>query len=298
MTYIWAYLAGMLTLLNPCVLPLLPIILAAALQSSRFGPIMLTSGLTFAFTAVGVGITAFGHSLGIDEETINGAAAVVMILFGLALLIPRAQTLLAALVSPLASGADRRVERVQDAGLGGQFVVGILLGAVWSPCIGPTLGGAIGLAASGDGLVEAGFHHVRVRHRRVHRLDRACLWLTRGAWVSSGKIGAVDAVGQTHHGRRLAGGWPRHLLAPRSDRYWLAPRRDARVAAGLVGGAVDGGRVSRCNKSLRPLRFIGTRNRYRAMALDNTERYPNASSRYPASATASQRSRNAGWPPL
>ena len=157
MTYIWAYLAGMLTLLNPCVLPLLPIILAAALQSSRFGPIMLTSGLTFAFTAVGVGITAFGHSLGIDEETINSAAAVVMILFGLALLIPRAQTLLAALVSPLASGADRRVERVQDAGLGGQFVVGILLGAVWSPCIGPTLGGAIGLAASGNGLVEAGF---------------------------------------------------------------------------------------------------------------------------------------------
>jgi cytochrome c biogenesis protein CcdA len=157
MTYVWAYLAGMLTLLNPCVLPLLPIVLAAALQSSRCGPIMLTTGLTFSFTAVGVGVTAFGHGLGIDEETLNRAAAVVMIVFGLVLLTPSAQALLAALASPLASGADSRIERVQDAGPAGQFVVGILLGAVWSPCIGPTLGGAIGLAASGDGLVEAGF---------------------------------------------------------------------------------------------------------------------------------------------
>jgi cytochrome c-type biogenesis protein len=157
MTYVWAYLAGMLTLLNPCVLPLLPVILAAALQSSRFGPIMLTTGLTCSFTTVGVGVTAFGHGLGIDEETINRMAAVVMIVFGLVLFIPRAQALLAGLASPLASGADNRIERVRDAGPIGQFVVGILLGAVWSPCIGPTLGGAIGLAASGDGLVQAGF---------------------------------------------------------------------------------------------------------------------------------------------
>lgn len=156
MTYVWAYLAGMLTLINPCVLPLLPIVLAAALQSSRLGPIMLTTGLTFSFTVVGLGVTAFGYSLGIDEETINRVAAVVMIVFGLVLLIPRAQTLLASLASPLASGADSRLGRVQDAGPTGQLLVGVLLGAVWSPCIGPTLGGAIGLAASGDSLVEAG----------------------------------------------------------------------------------------------------------------------------------------------
>ena len=46
---------------------------------------------------------------------------------------------------------------MQSAGAWGQFGVGVLLGAVWSPCIGPTLGGAIGLAASGENLAQAGF---------------------------------------------------------------------------------------------------------------------------------------------
>ena len=155
MTYVWAYVAGALTLINPCVLPLLPIIIAAAFQNSRFGPLMLAAGLTLSFAVVGVGVTAFGHLIGIDELLINRAAAVVMILFGAVLLIPRAQAALAVLTAPLARGADAHIDRVRDAGSWGQFGVGVLLGAVWSPCIGPTLGGAIGLAASGENLGQA-----------------------------------------------------------------------------------------------------------------------------------------------
>ena len=157
MTYFWAYLAGMLTLINPCVLPLLPIVLAAALQSSRLGPLTLAAGLTLSFVAAGVGVTAFGHGLGVDEEAVNRIAAAVMIVFGLVLLVPRAQAFLATFSFPLASSANSWLERAHGTGVAGQFVVGLLLGAVWSPCIGPTLGGAIGLAASRDGLVEAGF---------------------------------------------------------------------------------------------------------------------------------------------
>ena len=154
-TYFWAYLAGTLTLINPCVLPLLPIVIAAAFQNSRFGPLMLAAGLTVSFAVLGTGVTAFGHLVGIDEQLINRTAAVVMIVFGVVLVVPRAQTLLATLASPLASGANTQVDRVQNAGAAGQFAVGVLLGAVWSPCIGPTLGGAIGLAASGEGLAHA-----------------------------------------------------------------------------------------------------------------------------------------------
>ncbi len=61
------------------------------------------------------------------------------------------------MASPLASGANARLDRADSSGLTGQFMVGALLGAVWSPCVGPTLGGAIGLAASGDGIPEAAF---------------------------------------------------------------------------------------------------------------------------------------------
>ena len=87
-TYFWAYLAGLLTLINPCVLPLVPIVVAAAFQSSRFGPMMLAAGLTLAFAIVGVSVTAFGHLAGVDGEQVSRAAAVLMVLFGLVLLSP------------------------------------------------------------------------------------------------------------------------------------------------------------------------------------------------------------------
>ena len=59
MTYVWAYVAGLLTLINPCVLPLLPIVIAAAFQNSRLGPLALAVGLTVSFAVLGVSVTAF-----------------------------------------------------------------------------------------------------------------------------------------------------------------------------------------------------------------------------------------------
>jgi cytochrome c-type biogenesis protein len=159
MTYLWAYLAGVLTLINPCVLPLLPIVLATALQASRLGPLALSAGLVLAFVTLGVGITAFGAAIGLDERVINTGAALMMVLFGVVLLIPPAQVWLSSLVAPLARGANAQLDDSVGTRLGsgarGQFLIGLLLGAVWSPCIGPTLGGAIGSAASGEGLSEA-----------------------------------------------------------------------------------------------------------------------------------------------
>lgn len=155
MTFFWAFIAGLLTLLNPCVLPLLPIIIASALQNSRYGPIALAAGLVLSFTLFGIGVTAFGHLVGLNEALLNRIAAILMIAFGIILLIPRIGNLFASAASPLASGANARIDKLQNGGLAGQALVGVLLGAVWSPCIGPTLGGAIGLAATGENLLEA-----------------------------------------------------------------------------------------------------------------------------------------------
>ena len=157
MTFIWAWLAGVLTLINPCVLPLLPVVIAGALQGHRHGPIYMAAGLTVAFTTVGVLITAFGHLIGLTSTTINTVAAVMMIMFGVVLLLPRAQETLATAAGPLASGANEKLNQVNSEGARGQFTIGLLLGAVWSPCVGPTLGGAIGLAASGENLLQATF---------------------------------------------------------------------------------------------------------------------------------------------
>lgn len=155
MTFFWAFLAGTLTLINPCVLPLLPVVIAGALQSHRLGPVMMALGLTVSFAVVGVLVTAFGHLIGLDELLINRIAACIMIAFGLVLLLPKAQEKLSNLVAPLASSANTKIDNTESGGMTSQFFIGVLLGAVWAPCVGPTLGGAIGLAASGEGLMQA-----------------------------------------------------------------------------------------------------------------------------------------------
>ncbi len=155
MIFFWAYVAGLLTLINPCVLPLLPIIIASSFQSNRAGPLALAIGLIVSFTIVGVGITAFGHLIGLDSQSLNRIASIMLIIFGVLLLLPQGKTLMTKMATPLADGANTKMERIQSTGLTGQFFIGILLGAVWSPCIGPTLGGAISMAASGENLLSA-----------------------------------------------------------------------------------------------------------------------------------------------
>ena len=155
MELILGYLAGLLTLINPCVLPVLPIVLAGALQASPLGPVALAAGMSLSFVVLGITVSAFGFALGLTEDMVAQAGAILMVGFGLILLVPRFNLAFASATAGLASGADARIERIETTGLQGQFAGGLLLGAVWSPCIGPTLGGAIALAAQGDSLLWA-----------------------------------------------------------------------------------------------------------------------------------------------
>lgn len=152
MELIFAYVAGLLTLINPCVLPVLPIVLATALQASRRGPLAVAAGLSLSFVVLGVAVTAFGHALGLSIDDISRAGAVLMIGFGLVLLVPRFSAAFSTATAGVAARADGQLDVVDRSGLRGQFLGGLLLGAVWSPCVGPTLGGAISLASQGQNL--------------------------------------------------------------------------------------------------------------------------------------------------
>ena len=155
MEFILAYGAGLLTLINPCVLPVLPIVLASALQASRFGPLALAGGMGLAFVTLGFGVIAAGHLVGLTEETVARAGAVLMVGFGLVLMIPQAQARFALATAGMAARADQGMQDLPRDGWQGQFLGGLLLGAVWSPCVGPTLGGAISLASQGEDLLRA-----------------------------------------------------------------------------------------------------------------------------------------------
>lgn len=155
MDLLFGYLAGLLTLINPCVLPVLPIILATALQAGRAGPLVLAAGMSVSFVIVGMSVAVFGRALGIDDRMIAQAGAVMMVLFGLVLIVPQLSAGFATATAGLSARADAGMDGIKRDGLGGQFVGGALLGAVWVPCVGPTLGGAIALASAGENLLWA-----------------------------------------------------------------------------------------------------------------------------------------------
>jgi len=152
MELVFAYAAGLLTLINPCVLPVLPIVLATALQASRHGPLAIAAGMSLSFVTLGMLVTAFGHAIGLTVDSLAQAGAVLMIAFGLILLVPRFSSAFSLATAGVAAKADHRLDTVDRSTLRGQFIGGLLLGAVWSPCVGPTLGGAISLASQGESL--------------------------------------------------------------------------------------------------------------------------------------------------
>lgn len=156
MDLVLGYLAGLLTVINPCVLPVLPIALASSISSHRYGPLALAAGMSVAFTAVGVFVSSIGPAVGLDAELISRIAAALMIGFGLILLVPQANARFALATAGVSGRADEKMGALDWSGLPGQFAGGLLLGAVWSPCIGPTLGGAIALASQGGSLLAAG----------------------------------------------------------------------------------------------------------------------------------------------
>jgi cytochrome c biogenesis protein CcdA len=155
MELILAYGAGLLTLINPCVLPVLPIVLATALQAHRAGPAVLALGMSVSFVTFGMLVSTVGYAIGVTEGTVATAGAVLMIAFGLILLVPQANAVFATATAGLSARADSGIDSFDRTSLWGQFGGGLLLGAVWSPCIGPTLGGAIALASQGENLGRA-----------------------------------------------------------------------------------------------------------------------------------------------
>lgn len=149
-----AFIAGILSTLSPCVLPLLPIVLGAAVGQHRLGPLALAAGLSISFVAIGMFIATIGYSLGFDGNLLRLIAAAVLILIGLVLIVPSASTVFATAAAPVSAWAESNFGNFDTSGLKGQFALGLLLGAVWSPCVGPTLGAASVLAAQGKDLVQ------------------------------------------------------------------------------------------------------------------------------------------------
>jgi cytochrome c-type biogenesis protein len=112
----------------------------------------LATGVALSFTAIGLFVATIGFSIGLDMTVFRTGAAVLLIIVGAVLLVPRLQVGFATAAGPVSNWTQSRFSSLSTSGISGQFGVGLLLGAVWTPCVGPTLGAASVMAARGENL--------------------------------------------------------------------------------------------------------------------------------------------------
>lgn len=146
-----AWVAGSLTTLNPCVFPLLPLVLGGAVQDNRLAPVAMGAGMVAAFALLGLLVGVAGDAIGLDPDHIRTAGAVLLMGFGLVMLVPRLNERFTFLMSPMATHANSASARFNAGSLSGAFAIGGLLGMVWSPCSGPMLASALTLVATEGG---------------------------------------------------------------------------------------------------------------------------------------------------
>ncbi|MFY8183561.1 MAG: cytochrome c biogenesis CcdA family protein, partial [Polynucleobacter sp.] len=201
-SFLFAFLAGVLSTLSPCVLPLIPIIIGAAANQHRFGPLALAGGLAASFAVIGTGLASIGSSIGLAQDGFRLFAAVVMGIIGIVLISNRLQERFAITMSGVSGAGNSLLSKVTIDGLLGQFLIGILLGLVWTPCVGPTLGAAITLASQGRDLGKIVF--VMAIFGLGAGLPLALLgMLSRGAMMKAkGKLGNAGKLG-----KQLLGGF-------------------------------------------------------------------------------------------
>lgn len=144
----FAIIAGVLTILAPCTLPVVPLILGAAAADGRRRVAGLLVGFGLTFIGATVLLASALAAAGLTTGTLRLAGAVVLGAAGLSLALPRLGLRLDRLLGPLARGGTRLARGWAGSGLGGGLVLGSAIGLIWAPCVGPIMAAVIAIAVS------------------------------------------------------------------------------------------------------------------------------------------------------
>ena len=142
-----AFVAGIVTAVSPCVLPVLPVVLAGGATGGPRRPFAIVAGLVVSFTVFSLTAAALLSALGLPDDFLRNLAIAVIVLVGLALVWPRLGELLG---RPFYVIARRR-----PSDTSGGFVLGLSLGLLFTPCAGPVIAAVATVAATQSLSVEA-----------------------------------------------------------------------------------------------------------------------------------------------
>lgn len=194
-SYGFGLLAGLFSTLSPCVLPILPILLGSAAAAHRTAPLALAGGLALSYALVGTAIAWAGSSVGFDASAFRGVGAAILGLLGLVLMSTSLQQRFAWASAGIGDAGNAFISKLNLDGLKGQFAIGLTLGVIWSPCVGPTLGAAIVLASQGSRLPQVallmGVFGIGAALPVIGLayVSRAAMMKVRGGLMQAGKAG-------------------------------------------------------------------------------------------------------------
>ncbi|MBJ6133814.1 cytochrome c biogenesis protein CcdA [Ochrobactrum sp. Q0168] len=144
MSLLFAFVAGVVTILSPCVLPLLPVILASTALDGRSRPVGLIIGFAVFFTVITLLLSVFVRQFAVSPDVHRTSAAIIFIGLGFILAIPSLKAAFEIMTSRIV-GRFAPAGR-EASGFGGGFMTGAGLGLAWTPCVGPIMASVITLA--------------------------------------------------------------------------------------------------------------------------------------------------------
>jgi cytochrome c biogenesis protein CcdA/thiol-disulfide isomerase/thioredoxin len=195
------FIAGIIAALSPCVLPVLPIVLAGGATGGRRRPYAIVAGLVASFTVFTLSASALLTAVGLPEDTLRNIAIALLFLVAATLFVPRLGEVIEA---PLA-----RLSRRPSGDLGGGFLLGASLGLVFVPCAGPVLATVTVLAAQ-------------------HRFSATLVLLTLCYALGSGVVLLLVAMGGQRVAARL-----------RATRSWWRPALGVVMAGAAIAIAFN-----------------------------------------------------------
>jgi cytochrome c biogenesis protein CcdA/thiol-disulfide isomerase/thioredoxin len=164
----FAFVSGVITILSPCILPVLPIVLSGSLGKGRAKPFGVIAGFVASFTLFTLALSAIVQALGIPADAMRYVAVALIVVFGVVMLVPKLNGLFeigAARIAAIGQGANKPkagfrgvVSAGNTAGAatasGGSapsgfwsgLLVGFSLGLIWTPCVGPIMASVISLS--------------------------------------------------------------------------------------------------------------------------------------------------------